>query len=148
MPAQDRQARRALIREILETERIVSQGALLQSLAERGVEVNQSSVSRDLQEMRVVKVRGRYVPGEELEPEDTEALSELAGAVRQFRPAGPNLLVVHTPPGRASAVGVALDRAGWPEVVGTVAGDDTVFVATANRRDQVLLEQRLEKLTA
>jgi transcriptional regulator of arginine metabolism len=53
------------------------------------------------------------------------------------------MTIIHTPAGRAGAVGAAIDRAGWPEVVGTIAGDDTVMVATAGRSQQVQLTKRL-----
>ena len=60
--------------------------------------------------------------------------------------AGPHLLVVKTPPGIAPLVALDLDRENWPEVVGTVAGDDTFFVATAGRRQQARVEARLGAL--
>lgn len=143
-----RDSRRALIREILESETVGSQQELLDALAKREVRVNQSSVSRDLQEMRVVKVHGRYMLGEPFEPDADDDLREMAGSVRHFRPAGSNLLVVHTRPGQASGIGLAIDRSTWPEVLGTVAGDDTLFIATAGRREQLALEARLSQLTA
>ncbi len=136
------------IREILGMEAIRSQEELLERLQSRGFCVTQSSVSRDLRELKVVKVAGRYVPSEALAGNATlsDEMNELATSVRRIRIAGPYLLVVNTPPGRAPAVGHAIDHAGWPEVVGCIAGDDTVFVATAGRREQAKIEARLEKL--
>ncbi len=84
-------------------------------------------------------IGGRYVlPGEPRgggEPESRSPdLAEVARFLRAAKPAGPHLTVVFTIPGAAQSVGLAIDRAGWPELVGTMAGDDTVFVATAARR--------------
>jgi len=64
------------------------------------------------------------------------------------RPAGPHLTVVLTRTGAAQRVGIELDRAGWDEIVGTVAGDDTIFVATAGAREQTRLLHRLNALLA
>lgn len=71
------------------------------------------------------------------------AAPERFAAIQEVQPAGPNVLVVRTPPGSASAVGLAIDAAHWPDVVGTVAGDDTLFVATANRTGQSRVAARL-----
>ncbi len=143
-----REVRRELIRELIESTSVGSQQDLLQALSARGMRVNQSSISRDLQEMGVVKVRGRYMIGEPFVPDTAEELREIIGMVRSFRPAGANLLILHTPQGLASAVGVALDRAAWPEVLGTISGDDTLFLATASRREQLIVEARLTQMTA
>ncbi len=141
------QERQAAIRELLTREAIANQVELLARLAARGIQATQSSVSRDLREMRVAKQGGHYVlPGQLLPPSTVKvAPIEVMGLVRQVKPAGPNLLVVQTTPGGASAIGLAVDNAEWPEVVGTVAGDDTLFVATQNRHDQAAVEARLEQ---
>jgi transcriptional regulator of arginine metabolism len=114
-------------------------------LARRGLEATQSSVSRDLRELGVAKVGGRYVAPPEREG-DPQELAGAAAFVRTVRPAGPNLTVVLTVVGAAQTVALAIDRAGWPGVVGTLGGDDTVFVATAAARDQKHFLQRLEAL--
>ena len=66
--------------------------------------------------------------------------------VHGARTAGPNLIVLETAVGTAQTVAIAIDRAGWPEVVGTLAGDDTIFVATANARDQQRFLRHLDLL--
>jgi transcriptional regulator of arginine metabolism len=140
--------RQATIREILGAEAIHNQAELVERLQARGFQVTQSSVSRDLAEMRVGKFKGRYVTAGAL-AEPTAArdeLAELASAVDRMRAAGPNLLVLGTPPGRAAARSLAIDRAGWTEVVGTVAGDDTIFIATEGRREQAAVQNRLAQL--
>ncbi len=73
-------------------------------------------------------------------------LAELQPFVRALRAAGPNLLVVSTRPGLAQTVALALDSMSMPEVTGTIAGDDTVFVATPSRRAQRSLERRFGHL--
>ncbi|MGC4115570.1 MAG: arginine repressor [Myxococcales bacterium] len=136
--------RQAAIRELLAAQPIRSQGELIEELRMRGFDSTQSSISRDLTELHAVKVGGRYV----LEP-PASASSELVEAapyVRELAAAGPNLLVIKTPAARAALVAVAIDGARWPEVVGTVAGDDTLFLATADRRAQAVVEARLASL--
>ena len=71
-------------------------------------------------------------------------MAEVSQFLRGVKPAGPHLTVVFTMAGAAQAVGIAIDRAGWPELVGTMAGDDTVFVATASAGDQKRFIRRLE----
>ncbi len=142
------QQRQAAIEELLHHEEVHSQAELVELLTERGFAVTQSSVSRDLQEIGAVRVNGRYVAGDALgaaAPAASE-LAEAAAFVRGVAAAGPHLLVVKTPPGIAALVALALDRASWPEVIGTVAGDDTFFVATAGRLQQARVEAKLAAL--
>ncbi len=114
------------------------------ALRSQGFSVTQSSVSRDLAELGAIKVEGRYVlPIAAGTGSGVSEVAEVAAALRGIRPAGPNLLVLLTPPGRAQWVGLAIDRAAYAEVVGTIAGDDTVFVATSGRRGQERVVARL-----
>jgi transcriptional regulator of arginine metabolism len=142
------QARRAVIEEILRTERISNQLELVARLSERGFSVTQSSVSRDLQELGALRVGGRYLVAAALGAGEAPGggLAEVASYVVSVSAAGPHLLVVKTPPGIAALVALDLDREGWPEVVGTVAGDDTFFVATAGRLQQARVTARLGAL--
>jgi len=142
------QQRRSVIEEILRREAIHNQLELVARLTERGLAVTQSSVSRDLHEIGAVRVEGRYLPPDALgagEPHPAE-LVDVAGFVQGMGAAGPYLLVVKTPPGIAPLVALAIDRAAWPEVAGTVAGDDTFFVATSGRRQQARVEAKLAGL--
>jgi len=139
-----KEQRQHAIRSLLRRGNVRRQGELVARLAERGIEATQSSVSRDLREIGVAKLGGRYVLPAPA-PGSTDALSEIAHAVREIMPAGPHLTVVTTLTGAAQTVGVALDRARWPEIVGTLAGDDTVFVATAGARAQTRLVHRLQR---
>jgi len=142
-----KEQRQKAIEAIVRRSAVRRQEELVERLAERGIEATQSSVSRDLRELGVAKIAGRYVlPA--AAPGAPEALDELAHALRAARPAGPHLTVVLTLTGAAPTVGLALDRAGWKEIVGTVAGDDTVFVATAGAREQTRILHRLNALLA
>lgn len=139
--------RQAAIRDILARRAIRTQEQLLAALRDRGFEVTQPSVSRDLGDLKAVKVDGRYrIPRVLSEVPRDGDLQEAAAALREVRKAGPHLLVVRTRPGRASIVGLAFDRAGWPGMAGCIAGDDTVFVATESRQAQVVLQGLLERL--
>lgn len=141
----DAHERRQAIRQILETEEIACQQDLLERLTCRGFQVTQSSVSRDLQAIGMLKVAGRYIASTALATHTSE-LKPTARGIERVKRAGPNLLVVRTPPGQASVVALAIDRAAWPEVTGTLAGDDTVFVATSTQADQTVVEARLSTL--
>ena len=140
-----RDRRHREILALLRKRRVASQAEIVDALRRRGVGATQPSVSRDLQELGVVKVGGRYVtpPLRQSAPQE---LADAAHFVRTARPAGPNLTVVLTVVGSAQTVALALDHAGFPEVVGTLAGDDTIFVATSTATDQKLFLQRLDTL--
>ena len=101
----------------------------LRSLLERaGVPATQSSVSRDLEELGVVKHHGHYtVP---------QANGAAARGLVSLDIAGENLVVAHTEPGMASAVAVNIDGAAIEEIVGTIAGEDTIFIAVNDRKAQ------------
>lgn len=134
-------------RGILRRGRITSQGQLLARLRRRGFRVTQSSVSRDLRELGVVKTNGCYALPEPTRgpPPGAGAEETVAAFVWEWTPAGPNLLVLRTAVGAASRVALALDEEGWREVVGTVAGDDTVFVAVPGQRERRRLEDSLRR---
>ena len=72
-------------------------------------------------------------------------LLDVGGLVRGMQPAGPNLLVIRTGAGAAQRVALALDRSGWPEMVGNIGGDDTVFVATDSAASQKILLAKIER---
>jgi len=141
-----REQRHRRIQAVLRRGAVRRQEDLVDRLAAEGFEVTQSSVSRDLRELGVAKLGGRYVVPS---PAGSQgSVAEVAHLLRAVRVAGPHLTVVLTETGAAQAVGVALDRIGWSEVVGTIAGDDTVFVATGGPRDQTRVLHRLRALLA
>ncbi len=141
------QARRRAIAEILERETITRQVELVRLLRAEGYEATQSSVSRDLKDLGVAKLTTGYeLPtGEEPHDDDAQALELVAEFVRELKAAGPHLLVVATAIGAAQRVAVTLDRVAWPEIVGTLSGDDTIFIATASAAQQRRLINRLRK---
>ena len=132
----DRRKRHLKILELISTRAIRTQEELAEALAAEGWEVTQSSVSRDIAALRLVKVDGAYrrAPrtGAARDPDELR----IAEGVLTCEPAGDVLVVLHTPPGEANRVAVALDRLAWPEVVGTIAGDDTIFLAVKNAGGQ------------
>ncbi len=137
--------RRNAILKIVREQAVGRQADLVRLLRRLGHEATQSSVSRDLRELGVLKAGDRYLLMTEREPVNGD-FDALAGFVREVRPAGVSLTVVRTTVGAAQSVAVAVDRAQWPEVVGTISGDDTIFVATAGAREQQKLLQRLHSI--
>ena len=138
--------RRNAILRILRSGVVRRQSDLAQLLKRDGFEVTQSSVSRDLRELGVLKASGRYVlPPEEVNRANGD-FATLAQFVRELRPAGTSITVLRTTIGAAQSVAVAIDKVQWPEVAGTISGDDTIFIATANLRDQQTLIERLRAL--
>jgi len=145
MPAvSNQQRRRRAIAELLQNHVIRRQSELVRLLRDKGLEATQSSVSRDLRDLGVAKLTAGYSLPEPIKRNNADALRLVAEFIRNVRPAGPNLLVVTTAIGAAQRVCVTLDRANWPEVVGTISGDDTIFVATAGAGAQRRLNARLQ----
>jgi len=137
-----RDARQRAIRAVLARSPVANQAQLVAELRRQGIAATQSSVSRDLRDLGVARVGGRYVPRARPEERDPR-VAEVARLLRSVRPAGPHLTVVQTAVGAAQGVARAFDAAGWPEVVGSLAGDDTVFLATATEQDQERLVRHL-----
>lgn len=135
-------ARREALRGILRASPSRRQADLVRELKALGFVVTQSSVSRDLRELGVARIGDRYVLAEDASPGATP-FGVLAGFVREVLTAGPNLTVVKTTVGTAQSVAVAIDRDRWPEVVGTISGDDTIFIASDDQQAQQRLVLRL-----
>jgi transcriptional regulator of arginine metabolism len=133
----DRRKRQLKILEMIETRALRTQDDVAEALASEGWEVTQSSVSRDIAALGLVKVGGVYRRPETgaINADDPDE-RRIAEGVLTAEPAGDALVVLHTPPGEASRVGAALDRLAWGEIVGTIAGDDTIFLATHGRAAQ------------
>ena len=137
--------RRQAIARLL-SERVVNrQAELVELLRAAGYPATQSSVSRDLRDLGAAKLKNGYALPKPAELGDEGSLQVVADLVRDIRPAGANLLVIITAVGAAQRVAVTLDRIGWPEVVGTVSGDDTIFVATVGSNQQRRLRGRLRQ---
>ena len=123
-----------------------TQATLVAALEALGHVATQSSVSRDLREIGAIKTaQGYELPsGDNVGDEQVAAVADL---LRTTTPAGSNLLVIRTGIGAAQRVALALDRSGWPGIVGTIAGDDTIFVATESAHAQKNLVSRIEHAT-
>ncbi|HXY96507.1 MAG TPA: hypothetical protein VEH00_05985 [Steroidobacteraceae bacterium] len=138
--------RRGAIVRILRAGLVRKQQDLVRLLKKEGHDATQSSISRDLRDLGVLKASGRYVlPPDELTRANGD-FAMLAQFVRELRRAGPSITVLRTTIGAAQSVAVAIDKAEWPEVAGTISGDDTIFIATANLRAQEELLARLHAL--
>ncbi len=119
-------ARRQTIRHLLESVEVASQAQLLSLLAENGHQTTQPALSRDLRSLNVAKRGGTYqlLPTEQVTP-----LSRLQVLLRHARRVGDNMVVISCEPGAASAIARGLEGDSPEGLVGTVAGDDTVFCA-------------------
>ncbi len=138
--------RREAILRILRSGRVRKQADLVRLLKKEGHDVTQSSISRDLRDLGVLKSSGGYVLPAEDPTRANGDFSTLTQFVRAIKPAGQCLTVIRTTIGAAQSVAVAIDRAEWPEVVGTLSGDDTIFIATNGARAQAELTERLRSL--
>jgi transcriptional regulator of arginine metabolism len=138
--------RQGAIMRILREGLVRRQEDLVRLLKREGHEVTQSSVSRDLRDLGVSKAAGRYIlPSDEAARANGD-FGTLAQFVRGLKRAGPSITVIRTTIGAAQSVAVAIDKAEWPEVAGTISGDDTIFIATANARAQDELVSRLQTI--
>jgi transcriptional regulator of arginine metabolism len=143
--AQQLERRGAIVR-ILRDGLVRKQQDLVRLLKKAGMEATQSSISRDLRDLGVLKASGRYVLPSEEQTRANGDFGTLAQFVRQLRRAGPSITVLRTTIGAAQSVAVAIDKAEWPEVAGTISGDDTIFIATTSARTQNELIGRLREL--
>jgi transcriptional regulator of arginine metabolism len=135
-------ARRTVLAKIIREQPVGRQTELVAMLRKHGHVATQSSISRDLRELGVAKMGDRYVL-----PDTAIAVKSDFSTLRQFVnarfTAGTNLTVLKTTVGSAQSVAVAIDTAQWPEVIGTISGDDTIFIATGGARAQRKLGLRL-----
>ncbi|OLC89705.1 MAG: ArgR family transcriptional regulator [Acidobacteria bacterium] len=140
--------RQGQILRLVTGQRIASQEELRRRLAAQKMRVTQATLSRDLQELRLVKTHEGYKQPSAL-PEEPAPLPPLAHALGEFlldiRPAE-NLLVLKTPPGGAQPLAAAVDAAKFPEVAGTIAGDDTVLIITPSKKTRASLQKEIEAL--
>lgn len=155
----DRARRHRAIRDLVRTTDVASQDELVDALAERDVHVTQSTLSRDLKELRITRVPTddgyRYVDPEassgaaaapELVPADRERLRSLAPLEVVGIDHNETAIVIRTLVGRAQGVGVFLDRAGLDDILGTIAGDDTILVLPRSTQRTRALRDRLAAL--
>jgi transcriptional regulator of arginine metabolism len=141
--------RHTVIRDLLVTTSVTNQGTLRQKLAARGIHVTQATLSRDIRELKLMKGPSGYaLPSDASDDDD---LPGIAGVLRDFglevRQAQ-NLLVVLTTMGGAQPVAASLDQEEWKEVVGTIAGDNTVLIICPDAANAEALRVRIEAFIA
>ena len=122
--------RQQKLHELIQSIRISNQHELLTKLEHSGVPTNQATVSRDLNELGIAKVKGIYrIP--QIAPGESQLLDMLT-----LETAGDHLIVAKTSPGKAMSLASSIDNLKLKSIMGTIAGDDTVFIATKNRKEQ------------
>ena len=137
---------------IISAEDIETQEELASELRALGYKVTQATVSRDIRELRLIKVAAKEGGFKYAKPERHEiAVSErltriLTDSLVSVDSSG-NIIVVKTLSGSANVAAEALDNLGWPEILGTIAGDNTVFIVTRNESDTTLITDRIRNLT-
>ena len=134
------QTKQQHILDIVSSKRIATQQALAAELARRGIAATQSSVSRDIEKLGLTKVKGYYAA--------PQAALDAGGPVTEVDTAGDNLIVVKTEVGLAQPAALSIDRAKIGEIVGTVAGDDTILIAVKNAAAQKVALKKLVELFA
>jgi transcriptional regulator of arginine metabolism len=142
--------RHGQILRLISDQRIGNQEELRRRLAAQRLRVTQATLSRDLQELRLIKTHEGYKSAAVL-PEDPAPLPPLARALGEFlldiRPAE-NMLVLKTPPSGAQPLAAAVDGAKFTEIAGTIAGDDTVLIITPNKKSRESLQKKIETLVS
>lgn len=143
--------RQLKILELIRSRDIHTQEDLATALREAGIAVTQATVSRDIKELNLVKLTTpeggyRYGTAQDVSAAGTDKMR------RYFRDSllaldfSENLLVLKTLPGTAQGVGLTLDQMGWPEIVGTVAGDDTILAVVRSREAVPVVMERIRSL--
>lgn len=141
--------RHARIKEIIESQVIETQDDLAKALKDAGYEVTQATVSRDIKELMLIKVPNAFGSYRYAFPQDHGMMLSQGRLERTFQDSivsivpTENLVVIRTLPGTAQAVAYGIDYMKWPEILGTVAGDDTIFVAVNNRDNIMVFIERL-----
>jgi len=135
--------RHAKIKEIIDNNKIETQEDLASALRHQGIDVTQATVSRDIKELMLVKVPDAY-------PKEHSSMLTMERLERTFNDsivsvrASDSMVVIRTLPGTAQAVAFAVDYMKWPEILGSIAGDDTVFIALPNKEAVITLLERFK----
>ena len=144
-----KQERLAAILDLVKVNRVTSHEVLRELLERRGIEVTQATLSRDIRELRLVKVRGAQGVSHYRLPEEwgnKPPLSTLLPILFLSAEGSENLVVIRTMNGGAAGVAISIDWEDWPEVLGTVAGEDTIIVALRKKSDMPVIRDRLIKI--
>ncbi|MGI5884260.1 MAG: arginine repressor [Candidatus Spyradocola sp.] len=143
--------RHAVIKEIIESQEIETQEELAAALRARNIDVTQATVSRDIKELRLLKVLSdnggyKYATADKAEHGLADRFIRIFNeSVLSITPAG-NLIVVRTLSGSANAAGEAVDSLKWSEIVGTISGDNTLLVIAQNEQDVAALMRKFERM--
>jgi transcriptional regulator of arginine metabolism len=149
IPMENKAQRQKELVGLLKNQNFRNQGEVVMAMRTMGFEVTQPSISRDFRELGVVKLSGKYIPTgkniKHLNPAYSSTYSEVntLSLIQSVKIAGQNLVVVNTSSGAASVIASMIDREAHEDVVGTIAGDDTVFVATVNAKSQMNILEML-----
>ena len=138
--------------QLISTKDIDTQEELASELRAKGYKVTQATVSRDIRELRLIKVSSKgggfkYAKPERHEIAVSERLARILTDSLVSVDASGNIIVVKTLSGSANVAAEALDNLGWPEILGTIAGDNTIFIVVRNETDTVDITGRIRKLT-
>jgi len=146
MSSSEKAQRQLAIKEIISQKDISSQEELARELALRGFEVNQATLSRDLKELGIAKVSTPEGVWYQLQPEnEAHRLRSLIGYEIESIHANESLIVIKTLRGRASGVAEILDRLDIPDILGTIAGDDTIFIAPSSTKKISTIVRRIKE---
>jgi transcriptional regulator of arginine metabolism len=148
----NKRERQGTIRSIIDSRPVESQEELRKLLRQRGWDVTQSTLSRDLREMRVSRIPfagggSRYAITSSEDADGRPPLQVLLPPLYTAIDGVGEMIVLHTLPGGAQPIGVALDNEEWPEVMGTIAGDDTVLIICRSNSAMEKVIRRLKSLT-
>jgi transcriptional regulator of arginine metabolism len=136
--------RQGQILKLIRSRKVFTQEELAQELKREGIAATQVTLSRDLRDLRLVKTREGY---QEMAPEESgPGFRLLASEFLLDVLRAQNLVILKTAPGHANSVAVALDREGWPQIVGTIAGDDTILVITPDNPTAEDVQEKLLEL--
>ena len=140
--------RQAALLKLVREGTMRNQNEVVRALRKLGFHATQASVSRDVRELGLVKARGRYLPAARVRGDGGagEPSQPSFGLTTSYEPIGSQLVIIRTVPGAAGTIAVDLDSRRLPEVAGTLAGDDTIFVAVRSRSAQGRLLAALRRL--
>ena len=147
-----KQERHRVIRDLIETANIETQEDLARALEEKGIRVTQATVSRDIKELRLIKIPGHQStycyarPGKHESAVNERMIRLLSDSTVSISYAG-QIIVVKTLSGSANVACEAIDNMNWKEVLGTIAGDNTIFLVVRNETDAAEIAARIGKLT-
>jgi transcriptional regulator of arginine metabolism len=134
--------RQGQILKLIRARSLHTQDELARALSAVGITATQVTLSRDIHDLGLVKTQHGYAGAEQAAPGGPNITEVVRELVREVR-AAQNLVVLRTPPAHANAVAAALDHAGWSEVVGTIAGDDTVLIVAPDAKTAATVQARI-----